>query len=76
MNLLERLRGVLHTEHRAVAVIKAPKGTGMWSGETGSKTPVVLYGHGYAVGQTVFYDAKDGRIIEPAPDLKVVDIRV
>lgn len=77
MNILQQLRAVLPHETRAVAKLTAPKGNGAWTAQTtAGKAAVVLYGTGYQVGQTVFYDVSTGRILEIAPDLTVIEIDV
>lgn len=77
MNILQRLRAVLPQQRRVLAKITAPKGTGAYQAQTASGDGhLILYGTGYTVGQQVFYDMDTLRILEVAPDLKVVTIRV
>ncbi|WP_314343152.1 hypothetical protein [Simonsiella muelleri] len=76
-NILKMLRLVFPQPNRQAAKIMKIRADGLLDAETlfGGHS-VVLRGSGYVVGASVFYDAKTGRILENAPDVKVVEIRV
>ena len=76
-NILKTLRLVFPQPNRQAAKIMKIRADGLLDAETlfGGHS-VLLRGSGFAVGASVFYDAKMGRILENAPDVKVVEIRV
>ncbi|WP_314343114.1 hypothetical protein [Simonsiella muelleri] len=77
MNILKTLQSVFPQQNRQAAKITKIRADGAVEAVTlfGGHS-VVLRGSGYVVGASVFYDAKTGRILENAPDVKVVEIRV
>ena len=77
MNILKTLQSVFPQQNRQAAKITKIRADGVLEAITlfGGYS-VLLRGSGFAVGTSVFYDAKTGRILENAPDVKVVEIRV
>lgn len=77
MNILKTLQSVFPQPNRQAAKITKIRADGALEAITlfGGYS-VLLRGSGFAVGASVFYDAKTGRILENAPDVKVVEIRV
>ena len=77
MNILKTLQSVFPQPNRQAAKITKIRADGAVEAVTlfGGHS-VVLRGLGYVVGASVFHDAKTGRILENAPDVKVVEIRV
>lgn len=76
-NILKTLRSVFPQPNRQVAKIVKIRADGLLDAETlfGGHS-VVLRGSGFAVGATVFYDANSGVVLESAPDVDIVEIRV
>lgn len=77
MNILKTLQSVFPQPNRQAAKITKIRADGALEATTlfGGHS-VVLRGSGYTVGASVFYDANTGQILETAPDVKVVEIRV
>lgn len=77
MNILKTLQSVFPQPNRQAAKITKIRADGAVEAVTlfGGHS-VVLRGLGYVVGASVFYDAKTGQVLEAAPDVKVVEIRV
>jgi hypothetical protein len=75
MNYLAQFQAVFNQELKSVAKITQIINDNQYWGET-NHIAVKLYGKGYAVGQTVFYNAKTGEILETAPDLDMVELVV
>lgn len=77
MNILKTLQSVFPQPNRQAAKITKIRADGALEATTlfGGHS-VVLRGSGYAVGASVFYDVNTGQILDTAPDVKVVEIRV
>lgn len=75
MNFIQQFQAIFSRENRHVAKIIALKDGG-YLARTHAGNEVRLLGAGYAVGQTVFYDAYTAKIIHAAPELEVVELRV
>ena len=76
MNYLQQFTAIFPSEHRAVARLVRATDNGYIGETTNGKNAVKLVGTGYEVGQTVFYDAYTGRMLEVAPDLVVVELAI
>lgn len=75
MDFLSRFQAVFNAQHRQVAKITAKTATG-YAARTHAGETVMLKGSGYDVGANVFYDAYTAEILDGAPDLRVVELRV
>lgn len=77
MNLFKQLNALFPKPTRSVAKITHIRSDGTIEAETVfGKHKVLLRGQGYAVGQSVFYDAKTGRVLETAPNVGLVEMDV
>ena len=77
MNLLKQFQNILDREHRAVAQLKTDKGNDMWlASSVSGGGEVLIKGSGYEQGDTVFYNARNGEILEKAAAVRVVELRV
>ncbi|WII91776.1 hypothetical protein [Kingella negevensis] len=75
MNLLQQFNAIFKNETRSVAKITVKTETG-YIAQTQSGNEVRLRGSSYNVGDNVFYERSTGAILETAPDLPLVELRV
>lgn len=77
MNLLRQFNALFPKPTRSVAKITHIRTDGTIEAETlFGKNQVLLRGSGYAVGQSVFYDAKTGQVLENAPNVGLIEIDI
>lgn len=77
MNLFKQLNALFAKPTRSVGKITRIRTDGTIEAETVfGKHKVLLRGHGYVVGQSVFYDAKTGQVLETAPNVGLVEMDV
>lgn len=75
MNIVQQFNALAPLEQEALAQIVAQRGQGLYSAETPSKTPLILYGEA-EVGAFVYYDRFSHRITSPAPVVNFIDVPV
>ena len=76
MNYLQQFQSVFRAQKRGVAKLIVQHRADSWQGQTAAGVVVQLTGAGYTAGQIVFYDVYSGRILETAPDVQVVELKV
>ena len=76
MNLLQQFEAVFPQQNTQTAKIVRALNNGYEAQTLFGSHTVLLRGTGYDVAQNVFYNAKTGNIIAPAPNVDVIEIDV